>query len=169
MRAGTSLVDLGKYNENVVIHAFRRLGASSQREVAASTGLSVQAVSAIVRSLQKQGLLTEVGTRVNGRGRPRILLDIVGSARIAIGVHIDPSLTTAVALDLNGEVAASASSTDVDSENPGSAMAKVAAMVQRLVRDGSIDEQRLVGACLALPGPGGPAAPEAQINWRSGR
>ena len=62
MRAGTSLVDLGKYNENVVIHAFRRLGASSQREVAASTGLSVQAVSAIVRSLQKQGLLTEVDT-----------------------------------------------------------------------------------------------------------
>jgi len=27
MRAGTSLVDLGKYNENVVIHAIRRLGA----------------------------------------------------------------------------------------------------------------------------------------------
>ena len=169
MRAGTSLVDLGKYNENVVIHAFRRLGASSQREVAASTGLSVQAVSAIVRSLQKQGLLTEVGTRVNGRGRPRILLDIVGSARIAIGVHIDPSLTTAVALDLNGEVAASASSTDVDSENPGSAMAKVAAMVQRLVRDGSIDEQRLVGACLALPGPVDPAtgAPDSAV-WLPG-
>ena len=30
MRAGTSLTGLGRYNENVVIHAFRRLGASRQ-------------------------------------------------------------------------------------------------------------------------------------------
>ena len=63
MRAGTSLTGLGRYNENVVIHAFRRLGASSQRDVAASTGLSVQTVSAIVRGLQGRGLLAEVGTR----------------------------------------------------------------------------------------------------------
>ena len=91
MRTGTSLVDLGKYNENVVIHAFRRLGASSQRDVAASTGLSVQAVSTIVRGLIRQGLLTEVGTRISGPGRPHTILNIVGSARIAVGVHIDPS------------------------------------------------------------------------------
>ena len=100
MRAGTSLTGLGRYNENVVIHAFRRLGASSQRDVAASTGLSVQTVSAIVRGLQGRGLLAEVGTRVNGRGRPRTILDIVASARIAVGVHVDPSLITVVALDL---------------------------------------------------------------------
>ena len=158
MRTGTSLVDLGKYNENVVIHAFRRLGASSQRDVAASTGLSVQAVSTIVRGLIRQGLLTEVGTRISGPGRPHTILNIVGSARIAVGVHIDPSLITAVALDLNGEVAASASSTDVDSDDPRSAMADVAAMVQRLIRESSIDDQQLAGTCLALPGPASPSS-----------
>ena len=39
MRAGTSLTGLGRYNENVVIHAFRRLGASSQRDVECSVFL----------------------------------------------------------------------------------------------------------------------------------
>ena len=169
MRAGTSLTGLGRYNENVVIHAFRRLGASSQRDVAASTGLSVQTVSAIVRGLQGRGLLAEVGTRVNGRGRPRTILDIVASARIAVGVHVDPSLITVVALDLGGEVRASASSTDVDVDDPRSAMVKIAAMVRRLIRDGSVDERQLVGACLALPGPVDPAtgAPDSAV-WLPG-
>ena len=169
MRTGTSLVDLGKYNENVVIHAVRRLGASSQRDVAASTGLSVQAVSTIVRGLVRQGLLTEVGTRISGPGRPHTILNIVGSARIAVGVHIDPSLITAVALDLNGEVAASASSTDVDSDDPRSAMANVAAMVQRLIQESSIDDQQLAGTCLALPGPVDPStgAPGSAV-WLPG-
>ena len=157
MRAGTSLVDLGRYNENVVIHAFRRLGASSQRDVIASTGLSAQTVSAIVRNLQGRGLLSEVGTRGNGRGRPRTILDLVGSARIALGVHVDPSLITVVAVDLSGRVTASASSTDVDSDDPHSAMATIAGMVDGLIREGAVDERQLVGACLALPGPVDPA------------
>ena len=113
--------------------------------------------------------MVEVGTRVNGRGRPRTILDIVASARIAVGVHVDPSLITVVALDLGGEVRASASSTDVDVDDPRSAMVKIAAMVRRLIRDGSVDERQLVGACLALPGPVDPAtgAPDSAV-WLPG-
>ena len=33
MRAGTSLTGLGRYNENVVIHAFRRLGVDPPTKV----------------------------------------------------------------------------------------------------------------------------------------
>ncbi|PHP52055.1 MarR family transcriptional regulator [Actinomyces ruminis] len=125
MRVGTNLVDLGRYNANVVVHTLRRLGACSQRDIAAATGLSAQTVSAIVRGLQRQGLLAEVGTEVNGRGRPRTLLNIVSSARIAVGIHVDPSLTTVVTLDLGGNVTGSASARRVNPDDPHTAMAQV--------------------------------------------
>ncbi|MBE6475356.1 MAG: ROK family transcriptional regulator [Actinomyces succiniciruminis] len=170
MRAGTNLVDLGKYNANVVIHALRCLGACSQRDIAAATGLSAQSVSAIVRGLQRQGLLSEVGTEITGRGRPRVLLNIVGSARIAVGVHVDPSLITVVALDLGGHVTGAASSRRVNPDDPHTTMARVAEMVRQLVREQSLDGQRLAGTCLAIPGPldptnGAPDGPAWLPGW----
>ncbi|SDM60089.1 ROK family transcriptional regulator [Actinomyces ruminicola] len=172
MRAGTNLADLGRYNANVVIHALRRLGACSQRDIAAATGLSAQTVSAIVRGLQRQGMLAEVGTEVNGRGRPRILLNIVGSAKVAVGIHVDPSVITVVALDLSGSVIAVSSLSQVDPDDPHTTMARVAQSVRRLVTEHSLDAQRLAGACLAIPGPlspvtGAPDRPAWLPGWNA--
>ncbi|MDU0349434.1 ROK family transcriptional regulator [Actinomyces sp. MRS3W] len=152
-----------------MIHALRRLGASSQRDIAAATGLSAQTVSAIVRTLQRQGLLAHVGTEINGRGRPRTLLNIVPSARVAIGIHVDPSFTTVVTLDLGGNVTGVASAGCVDPTDPHATMACVADTVHRLIREQSIDDDHLGGACLALPGPLDPAtgAPESPA-WLPG-
>ncbi len=55
MRFGASLSHVGQYNENAVIHALRALGPTSQTEIAAVTGLSIQAVSGIVRNLTSSG------------------------------------------------------------------------------------------------------------------
>jgi predicted NBD/HSP70 family sugar kinase len=153
MRAGTSLPDVARYNQNVVIHAFRRMGPSSQTDVVASTGLSAQTVSTIVRGLVSGGMLREIDTVVAGRGRPKTIMDIVGSARFAVGVHADPSLMTAVVLDLRGSVVGEARTAGVDTEDPERAMDEAAGLATEAMTAAGVDGSRLEGACLAAPGP----------------
>ncbi len=153
MPTGSSLSDVSRYNQNVVIHAFRRRGPSSQREIAQATGLSVATVSLIVRTLLSRGLLTEIRTEVLPRGRPRVIADLVASSRHAIGLHVDPSLMTAVLLDLKGSVVAEASSRDVDPEDPRSTMGRAAELAREVGGAPSAGEGRIQGTGLAVPGP----------------
>ena len=153
MRIGANLSHVGQYNENAVIHALRGFGPTSQTDIAAATGLSVQTVSGIVRNLTSRGYLTELRTESVGRGRPRVILDIVASARFALGVHIDPSLMTAVILDLRGSVVASGTSSEIDADDPAGTIERAADLTLGLLDTSALDRSRAIGTCLALPGP----------------
>ena len=60
MTNGASRSRLREYNARTVIHALRRGGPASQSEIAERAGLSVPAVSAIMRSLTEEGYIREV-------------------------------------------------------------------------------------------------------------
>jgi Transcriptional regulator/sugar kinase len=164
VRTGSNLSSVAKYNENVVIHALRRLGPSSQGPIAEMSGLSVQTVSAILRGLGMRGLVTEVTTESVGRGRPRVIIDLVASARYAIGFHIDPALVTTVVLDMKGTVVASSSEEEVDLDHPEHTVDDLARRAAALVQGAGIDPDRVVGACVASPGP---IEPVTQAPWHS--
>lgn len=153
MRIGASLSHVGKYNENAVIHALRGLGPASQTEIAEVTGLSVKTVSAIVKNLTARGYLREVRTVSVGRGRPRVIIDIVSSARYSVGIHVDPSVVTAVVLDLRGTVVGSVASEEVHPDDPDRSMDAAAKLVRALIAEAGLGETGLIGACLAVPGP----------------
>lgn len=153
MRTGASLSHVSQYNENAVIHAVRALGPTSQTDIAARTALSVPTVSSIVRNLFTRGYLTEVRTESVGRGRPRVIVDLVPSAAFAVGLHIDPSVMSATVLNLRGEVVLSNVSELISPTDAHSSLDEAARLVQRLVSDSGVDESRLLGACVAVPGP----------------
>lgn len=153
MRTGVSLSHISRYNENAVIHALRRLGPTSQTDIARVAGLSVQTVSSIVRGLTAGGFLREVRRESVGRGRPKVIIDIVADARYAVGVHVDPALMSAVVLDLRGRVVMSRTSGDVDPENPHASMDIAAGLVRGTLSASGVDEHLVVGTCLAVPGP----------------
>lgn len=153
MRIGASVSTLGKYNENAVIHALRALGPTSQGAIAEATGLSAQTVSLIVKNLTSRGYLREISTVSTGRGRPRAIIDIVASARYAVGIHIDPTVMTAVLLDLRGSVVESAVSDEVQPECPQRSLGAAAGLCLGLTRAAGVGRDRVVGACLAVPGP----------------
>lgn len=153
MRAGTSLVTLGRYNTNVVIHTLRQLKTSSQTQIAQASHLSVQTVSAIVRHLVASGVVREAGTQAVARGRPRVLLELVPDAAFAVGLHIDPSLMTAVVLDLSGTVVQSRSSDEVDPDDPAPTLDRAAELVTDVVGAAGVEDDRLAGVRVALPGP----------------
>ena len=88
---GTTMLDLGQRNELIVLDAVRHAPeGTSQSEVVATSGLSRQAVSLITRRLREQGLIETDGTLAGSRGKPRTVLRVVPTARLAAGVHLDP-------------------------------------------------------------------------------
>src|SRR5699024_9040816 len=149
---GTNRTQLGEHNIKAVIHALRRLGPSSQQDIAAQARLSVQAVSVILRGLTERGLIREVRSENMGRGRPRIILDLVPESAYSIGVHVDPSLITAVLLDLAGTPVQTERSTEVDPAGPQASMDVAAALVHRLMDHTVTSRERIVGSALAVPG-----------------
>lgn len=153
MRSGASLSYVSQYNENAVIHALRVLGPTSQTDIAEYTSLSIPTVSAIVRNLRQRGYLTELRTESVGRGRPRVIVDIVPSASFAIGLHIDPAVMSAVILDLRGQVVEDGTSESIDPSDPSRSLDEAATLVDDLVHQSGVSHERLLGACVAVPGP----------------
>ena len=104
---GTTMLDLGLRNELIVLDAIRHAPAgTSQSEVVHRSGLSRQAVSLITRRLRAQGLIEAHGTLAGSRGKPRTILRLVPSSRLAVGVHLDPAGISLAVVDLLAAVIA---------------------------------------------------------------
>src|SRR5690606_624439 len=100
-RRGTNLPRVADFNQAVILDAVRHApGGLSRVELAELTGLSAQAVSNITRRLLSRELITEAGTLPAGRGKPRTLLRLHRTGHFAVGVHVDPTVTTVALLDL---------------------------------------------------------------------
>jgi predicted NBD/HSP70 family sugar kinase len=155
MRSGTNLPAVGGYNQAVILDAVRRSGAEgvSRVEVAASTGLSAQAVTNIVRRLIDDGLVLEAGTRGSGVGKPRTILRLEPRGRLALGVHLDPSVITVVLLDLAGSVVDHRTIPTPPSATAPKTLRRIVRVALELVESSGVDASRIVGVGIAAPGP----------------
>ncbi len=109
MRRGTNLPAVGGFNQAVILDLIRREPAGMSRvELAERSGLSSQTVSNMTKRLLDDGMIVEAGRRISGRGQPRVILQLDPTSRMAIGVPLDPTVITYVALDLRGDVIAHA-------------------------------------------------------------
>lgn len=91
-------------NRHNVLMAVRRHGPVSRAEVAAETGLSQPAVTAIVRELMKLGLVQEVGTGQSSGGRPPIMLVFNPSAQFVLAASLEGDRIRAALADLSGTI-----------------------------------------------------------------
>jgi predicted NBD/HSP70 family sugar kinase len=155
MRAGSNLPAIGGYNQAVILDAVRRSGAEgiSRVEVAASTGLSAQAVTNIVRRLIDDGLVLEAGTRGSGVGKPRTILRLEPRGRLALGVHLDPSVITVVLLDLAGSVVDHRTIPTPPSATASKTLRRIVRVASELVESAEVDATRIMGVGIAAPGP----------------
>ena len=104
-RRGTTLPRIGNFNLTVLLDAIRRTsGGLSRVELAQIVGLSPQTISNISRRLLDQNLIVEAGKEGTGPGKPRTILRLNPAGMYALGVHLDPAVTTFVVLDLVGAV-----------------------------------------------------------------
>jgi N-acetylglucosamine repressor len=98
------LATIRNINRQIVLNYVREREPISRAEIARETALQRSTVSAIVDDLQAEGLIEEIGEGESTGGRPPTLLRLRSAGAIAIGVAINPSLTTVASSDLAGRV-----------------------------------------------------------------
>ncbi|KQO64759.1 ROK family transcriptional regulator [Curtobacterium sp. Leaf261] len=157
MEQGTNLTKVAGFNRSVVLDAVRRAPDGVTRmAISDRSGLTPQAVSNIVNRLLDDGLVREAARgvdRTTVRGAPARRLELVGAARYAVGVHLDPAHIEVVLLDLGGDRVGAAALDDVDVSTPERTVGAIAGAVDRLVSGAGIADDRVLGIGLAVPGP----------------
>ena len=153
-RRGTNLPKMGDFNQAVILDSIRRSEEGLSRvELAASAGLAAQTVSNICRRLLDSELIMEAGKETSGPGKPRTILRLNPKGMYAIGLHIDPALTSYALLDAVGSVLVSVDEpTDLCSP-PAEAVAAMGRRIRHIIADAGIPEQRIAGVGVATPGP----------------
>jgi predicted NBD/HSP70 family sugar kinase len=159
MRTGTNLPAIGGYNQAVVLDSIRRAADGLSRvELAERTGLSAQTIGNVSRRLLEAGLVRETGKIVNGRGKPRTILQLESRGSYAVGVHIDPAVLTYVVLDLRGSIVSHSRTRTPSASQPDQVVELMARSIQHLIDDSGVDRSLVLGVGIASPGPIDPVA-----------
>ncbi|WP_427171026.1 ROK family protein [Arthrobacter sp. 92] len=153
-RRGTNLPRMGDFNLTVILDAIRRSsGGLSRVELAQIVGLSPQTISNISRRLLEQNLIVEAGKEGSGPGKPRTILRLNPAGMYAVGVHLDPAVTTFVVLDLVGAVVKHSRMKTPEAGDPDAVIGIIAAEIKELVATSGVDPEKIAGLGVAAPGP----------------
>jgi predicted NBD/HSP70 family sugar kinase len=98
------LTTVRNINRQIVLNYVREREPISRAEIARESALQRSTVSAIVDDLQADGLIEEVGEGESTGGRPPTLLRLRSVGALAIGVAVNPTVTTVASSDLAGRV-----------------------------------------------------------------
>ena len=145
---------MADFNLSVILDAIRRApNGLSRVQLAGLVGLAPQTVSNICRRLLDQELIIEAGKQTTGPGKPRTMLRLNPQGMYAVGVHIDPSVTTYAVLDLaGGQIRRRQHPTDA-AAGPDRVIEDMANQVLELIRDSGVATARIAGVGVATPGP----------------
>lgn len=153
-RGGTNLAQVAGFNESVIFDGIRRAPDGISRvELTRLSGLSPQAVSNICKRLIDQGLVREFGKSPSRTGKPRTLIRLRDDTRYAIGIYIDPAVTTLVITNLAAKVVARTAISMAHLDDPTEAVSAIAEAARSLVADVGISSEEFLGAGVASPGP----------------
>lgn len=103
-RAGVNQTGLRAHNERLVLTLLRRIGPMAKTEIAGLTGLSLQAVSVIMRALEADGLLVK-GEPVRGKvGQPSVPLGLAADGAYFLGFKLGRRSAEVILVDFVGDI-----------------------------------------------------------------
>lgn len=170
-RRGTNLPKMGDFNQAVILDSIRRSEEGLSRvELAGSAGLAAQTVSNICRRLLDAELIIEAGKETLGPGKPRTILRLNPEGMYAVGVHIDPTLTSFALVDAVGTVLESREIPTDLSVRPEVMIDSMGKEILDIIAQSGIDDSRVAGVGVATPGPvdaesGTVVAPPHMPGW----
>ncbi|MFN3434035.1 MAG: ROK family protein [Sphingomonas sp.] len=148
--SGTNLDRAGDYNLRTVLQAVRLGGDTTRVAIAQQTGLTAPTIANITGRLIDMGLVRNAGRMQGGRGQPALRLQINPDGAFGIGLNIDRDHLTLVTLDLAGQVRSRATC-DIAFALPDDVVAFVTATIDRIVDEGGVDRDRVLGVGVAIP------------------
>ncbi len=153
-RRGTNLPKMGDFNQAVILDSIRRsVEGLSRVELAGSAGLAAQTVSNICRRLLDAGLIMEAGKEASGPGKPRTILRLNPKGMYAVGVHIDPAVTSISLVDAIGTVLESLERPTDLASTPEDSVAAMGREIRAVIDRSGVDRLRVAGVGVATPGP----------------
>ncbi|WP_349435451.1 ROK family transcriptional regulator [Pararhizobium sp. A13] len=157
-KSGTNQEGTSAHNRRVMIDALRLNGKLSRADLARASGLTKQAVSNIVDDLERDGLVVSLAAVRNGRGKPSMPYRLVPEGAFAIGLQIDRHITRVIAVNLIGTVLVRAQA-NLPPGGPANGAKVILDLITQVRTElagiAEHSEQRLVGLCVAMPGPFG--------------
>ncbi len=154
---GTNGPRVKKLNEALVLDLVRRLGPVARPTIASRLGLEFQTVSNICARLIDRGLLLEDGV-VDGPHRQSRAVVVNPLAVYSLGVELNREYANAVLISFDGTVHGRRDVLVGDRE-PADVLDEAADKLGELTHDSGIDDTRIAGIGLSVPGP---------IDYRSG-
>jgi predicted NBD/HSP70 family sugar kinase len=152
--SGTNLTRAKSHNFSVILEVVRTQGPISRAAIATITSLSRQTVQNIVCELEEAKLVRLTPGVIRGRGHPGMDISLNPEGAVSIGMHVDRQTLTAVACDLDGKIIW----TDNRPFRGGDVTAANQTVLEVLAAfrgDPVMGAIRLLGACIAAPGPFG--------------
>lgn len=147
----------GRATERRVFHLIRQRGPISRAALAATTGLSAQAIGTTVRRLLLLGLVEETGPEARaGLGRYPVGIAIRPDGAYAFGCSVERDRIDAVWIDLGGVPFASENVAIDPGEEPRRTVARIERLYVRLTAKAGLDTAKglvLPTIGLGLPGP----------------
>jgi predicted NBD/HSP70 family sugar kinase len=101
---GTNQSGVRLYNERLILSLVRRLGSVPKVEIARVTGLSVQTATAIVKSLQRDGLLLAQSPQRGRVGQPAVPFKLNPDGAFSLGLKIGRRSCDLVLVDFTGGI-----------------------------------------------------------------
>lgn len=120
--------------------------------MARASGLSVQAVSNIIASLQAEGLLIEDGVVCHGRGLPATQYALNPGGGFALGFEVSPRSVSVVLLNLAGELCFRLRQ-PMKSTEPAAVSQRLQTLMNIIVEEKTLQPEQLLGAGIVMPGP----------------
>jgi predicted NBD/HSP70 family sugar kinase/predicted transcriptional regulator len=142
------------HNRRVVLEFVRAHEPAGRAEIARSCGLSIQAVSNIIESLQSEGFLRADGHSTGTRGKPALQYRFNSEGAFAIGVELRPDAMVCAMLNLSGK-RIFAQEVALEDASPEIALPAVKLLVNATIEASGWDRNTLLGTGIVMPGPFG--------------
>jgi predicted NBD/HSP70 family sugar kinase len=148
-RPSPALDNTKELTRRAVFAQIRQQPEISRTEIATRTGLSKATVSAIIGELVLAGLVKESGSESSAIGRPRVLLQLVDDAKVALGVELTVEECRVVVVNLRAKPLDLIQRPVTDISLPG-----LMQILNECIHEvtAGIDATRIVGLGVSVPG-----------------
>lgn len=153
VKKGSSLLETRRWNRVLIKNMIFRTENATRTGIAEALGLTLPTITTSVNEMLSEGILEEIpfseNNLVNAMGRRPTSIAFRADTACAIGVELGPYSTSAVLLNMKGNVVAS-SEEEPAAENYHQMLQGITGQIQNLMR--FAEEGHLLGVGIGLPG-----------------
>ncbi|HHY52954.1 MAG TPA: ROK family transcriptional regulator [Clostridiales bacterium] len=147
----TNRIEIKKINRNRIYKLIYQKGEMSKQSIAYALNISLPTVTQNLRILLEQDLILESGMFESTGGRKAKAVSYNPGARYSVGVDITKNHVVVVVVDLGARVIQKLRVRLVF-ENKREYFQKVGALIEQTIRDSQVDERKILGVGISIPG-----------------